>query len=113
MIVMGYKAYKEAVAPYSKDKFLTLSGKMLRNLNVLTAADNSVIVGFSDPELAQRAYWLNVSGAGRGRKLWKFLGIRKQQEVELAAEFSGRITSELFAFFDKIRFTDTLSGAHS
>lgn len=106
MIVMGYQAYKQALHPESIGKFLTLSGKMLRNLNVITAADNTVTLGFTDPELAQRAYWLNVSGAGRGRKLWKFMGIQKKQQEELLQEIAPEIFDETRAFLQKLNFKD-------
>jgi len=104
MIVHGYKAYKEAVAPYSVGKFLTLSGKMLRNLNVLTTENNRVIIGFSDPELAQRAFWLNVSGAGRGRKLWKFMGLQKAQQDEIKTRFNELAADEIKQFISDVLF---------
>jgi len=78
IILGGYKEYKKMVYPDAADKFLTVKGKMLRSMNA-KATDNEAAISFSDPEESQKAYWFNVSGVGRSRKLWKFLGVTKQQ----------------------------------
>lgn len=84
IILGGYKAYKEKVNPEAADDFLVWSGKMLRGLKVIEQTEGSVTIGWSDPQLARRAFWLNISGAGRSRKLWKFLGLRREQQKHLA-----------------------------
>jgi len=38
---------------------------------------------------------LNESGAGRSRKLWKFLGLRKEQIDELIREFTPVIRDDI------------------
>jgi hypothetical protein len=78
IILGGYKEYKKMVYPDAADKFLMVKGKMLRSMNA-KATDNEAAISFSDPEESQKAYWFNVSGVGRSRKLWKFLGVTKQQ----------------------------------
>jgi hypothetical protein len=92
IILGGYKAYKEKMKPEAASKYLTWSGKMLRNMKTLTTDGDSVTIGWSDPTIAQRAFWLNVSGAGRGRKLWKFLGLTEQQKEELANKYAPEVT---------------------
>ena len=79
IILGGYKQYKQKINPTAANDYLTFSGKMLRNLNVIEAKGNRIVIGFTDPKQAKKAFWLNVSGAGRSRKLWKFLGLRKSQ----------------------------------
>lgn len=83
LILGGYKEYKHKVYPNAADKYLTATGKMLRSMNV-KSTENEAVIGFADAEESQKAYWLNISGAGKSRKLWKFLGITKQQEDKLA-----------------------------
>ena len=96
MIVLGgYKQYKKKVNPQAANDFLTFSGKMLRNLKIIKAENNQVIIGFTDPVQAQKAFWLNISGAGRSRKLWKFLGLRKEQWEQLKKQYGLQITTEM------------------
>jgi hypothetical protein len=86
MLVFGYASYKAKIYPDAANDFLTATGRMLRNMQItkINESTGSVVIGFTDPEQEQKAFWLNVSGAGRGRKLWRFLGLTKEQEMELA-----------------------------
>ena len=86
IILGGYDSLKRNLYPQSYSHFLTQTGKMLRSMSALKIDDKSAIIGFSDPDSAQKAYWLNVSGAGRSRKLWRFLCISQAQEKELTEE---------------------------
>ncbi|APF16980.1 hypothetical protein Calab_1517 [Caldithrix abyssi DSM 13497] len=95
IILGGYKQYKQKVNPQAANDFLTFSGKMLRNLKIIKAENNQVIIGFTDPIQAQKAFWLNISGAGRSRKLWKFLGLRKEQWEQLKKRYGLQITAEM------------------
>jgi len=88
-LIQGYKKFKQYVYPGAADKFLTVKGKMLRDMKVVSVTDSAAFIGFNDPEQAQKAFWLNVSGAGRGRKLWKFLGITPAQQKILADKLGG------------------------
>jgi len=98
-IINGYKAYKQFMHPQSATNFLTVKGEMLRDMKILNSGSSSangginsgsssgssgeVIIGFSDPAQSQKAYWFNISGVGKSRKLWKFLGITDAQKAEL------------------------------
>lgn len=97
MIIMGYDAYKKAVNPSAYGNFLTWSGKMLRSMNIIHKGDNSVTIGFTDPQQAQKAAWLNVSGVGKGRKLWKFMGLQPKQVGRLKEMFQARISEEIMS----------------
>lgn len=94
LILGGYKLYKEKVNPEAKNDYLVFSGKMLRNLKILDADDETMKaqIGFTDPEQSKKAFWFNVSGIGKGRKLWKFLGLTEQQQLELGDYAAGIIT---------------------
>lgn len=94
-IIFGYKKYKEKFYPDSLNNFLTASGKMLRDLNLLKISDNEIILGFSDVRNSQIAYWLNVSGAGKSRKLWKFLGLSQKQVDKLSSDYQPFIKNEI------------------
>lgn len=48
-----------------------------------SVTDNDAIIGYNDREQAKKAYWFNVSGVGKSRKLWKFLGITQEQKDKL------------------------------
>jgi len=81
-----------------RGSYFNATGKMLKSMSVLKINDNEAIIGFTDEENAKKAYWLNVSGAGKNRKLWKFLGVSKEQETDL--------TLNLTAEFHKITVAD-------
>lgn len=95
LILGGYKAFKEKTKPDVANDFLTYTGKMLRGMKVLRRENDSVTIGWSDPRLAQIAFYLNVSGAGKSRKLWKFLGLRLQQQDALAKMMAPQIMDEV------------------
>lgn len=95
IILGGYKAYKEQVNPTAKGDYLTWSGQMLRNMKIVKTDANDVRVGFSDPQAAQKAFWFNVSGVGRSRKRWRFLGLRKEQIRRMEQKYGVKITNEL------------------
>lgn len=85
VVPKGYKDLRDMRGRNPTGDFLTDTGKMLRNLKVLSVTETEVKIGFDDPEQEQKALWLNVTGVGRSRRLWKFLGLSQQQQDELAA----------------------------
>jgi hypothetical protein len=87
IILGGYKEYKRKVYPSAFNHFLTVSGKMLRSMN-LKVNDSEAIISFTGEDNINKAFWLNVSGAGRSRKLWKFLGISNNQLKELSKDLT-------------------------
>jgi hypothetical protein len=104
LVLGGYKVYKEKLNPSASGDFLTWSGKMLRSIHVLPGSlsgaevkggGGSVLIGFSDSAQSQKAFWFNVSGVGRSRKLWKFMGLRKEQVTLLISEFTPLIRDDM------------------
>lgn len=84
----GYRAYKEARFPGQGGQVnLTLTGTMMRSLAVLdveTSERGGVItIGFRQAEAAERAYWHEVTGAGRSRVRRRFLGLTPGEMEEL------------------------------
>ncbi len=84
LIIHGYKQYKQVMNPQAQDDFLTDRGEMLRNMQVLSVSESQAVIGWTEDKQAQKAFWFNVSGVGKSRKLWKFLGITKTQKDKLS-----------------------------
>ncbi len=87
-IIHGYKAYKQFMNPEAFGNFLTWRGTMLRSMRVLKTSETEAVIGFGSSKEAEKAFWFNVSGVGRSRKLWKFLGITNTQKQELTQNLS-------------------------
>lgn len=76
----GYREYRELTKRDPDGDFLNYKGEMLAAMTSTPQGDSSVVVGFSSRKAAEKAFWLNVSGVGKSRKLWKFLGLTKENE---------------------------------
>lgn len=85
VVTGGYKDWRRMNKLNPDGDYLQATGAMLRNLNVVEATDTTVRLGFTDPTQRRKAFWLEVTGASRSRRLWKFLGLSDQQREELAA----------------------------
>ena len=75
VIIGGYAAFKKAIytkTGYSGNVNLTLSGAMLNALEVIKAGNNTVRIGLTRTEEAQKAFWLKEKG-------FEFLGISKEE----------------------------------
>ena len=94
IVTKGYKDYRMMRGQDPDGDFLTVSGAMLRNLQVTSLTDTDVTLGFTDSVQLKKALWFNVMGVGKGKKLWEFLGLRKQQEEELARYAASLFTAE-------------------
>ena len=84
IITGGYKDWRRMNNRNPEGDFLVWSGAMLRSLSSRAEGTNKAVVYFAIPEDAKKAFWFNVSGIGRSRKLWKFLGLTPQNENVLA-----------------------------
>lgn len=75
---------------------LTKTGAMRASLSVIdyNATAKTIVIGFVDQESAQKAYWHNISGAGKGRVLRKFMGLRSVQEQALSDYASELISKD-------------------
>jgi hypothetical protein len=92
MVVMhGYRDYRQMIGADPNGDFLQVTGAMMRNLNVIDADDESVRLGFDDPVQARKAFYLSVTGAGKSRRLWRFMGITQKQQNEIAQYAAGML----------------------
>lgn len=80
----GYRSWRELNNRNPDGDFLQWSGQMLRSISARQDNANSSTIYFTDAESAQKAFWFNVSGVGRSRRLWKFFGLTKENEQKLA-----------------------------
>lgn len=97
LILGGYRVYKEKMAK-SMD-FLTWSGEMLAAMTVIEPNKDTAKIVFNNKEALIKAYYLNVLGVGKSRKLWKFFGLTKentQKLNELAKEYADVMITEDF-----------------
>lgn len=96
-----WKAFLDSAhSAWQTDKSdITLSdtGIMLQSLDIIKtnslAGSIDITIGFNDKESAQKAFYHNIGGAGRGRTLRKFLGLQKSQEEQLA-EYAADLISK-------------------
>lgn len=95
VVKKGYKDYRRMKGQNPDGDFLQVSGAMLRNLQITELTDTSFTLGFTDAVQLKKALWFNVMGVGKSKKLWKFLGLRKEQETELA-EYAASLMTEKF-----------------
>jgi len=99
----GYKSYREMIGRNPDGDFLTDTGKMLASMSVRVTGEGEAEVYFNEPEAAEQAFWLTVSGAGKSRRLWRFLGLtaeRKQQlEQEVAEDFGEQLIVDVVKQF--------------
>ncbi|MEO0075962.1 MAG: hypothetical protein ABIK31_07700 [candidate division WOR-3 bacterium] len=89
----GYADYRKLTGRNPDGDFLEFTGEMLASMTGFARQPNQVVVGFSSQKAAERAFWFNVSGVGKNRKLWKFLGLTPENEkvlVNYAAELLTR-----------------------
>lgn len=88
LVTGGYKDWRRMNNRNPEGDFLNWSGSMLRSMSSRADGANKAVVYFAIPEDAKKAFWFNVSGAGKSRKLWKFFGLTPQNENVLA-QFAG------------------------
>jgi hypothetical protein len=92
MVVMhGYRDYRQMIGADPNGDFLQLTGAMMRNLNVIDSDVDTVRLGFDDPVQARKALYLSVTGAGKSRRLWRFMGITQKQQNELTEYAAGML----------------------
>lgn len=96
VVTGGYASYRRAARRLITGDYLTFSGKLLSSM-VYQYDDQRITIKFSTPQQAAIAYYLNVSGAGKGRRLWRFLGLTRRNLERLADMMSAELTRGDFA----------------
>lgn len=82
----GYKDYREMTGRATDGDFLTFTGKLRASMFARPHGQGAVMIGFAGQRNADIAFYMNVSGVGRGRKLWKFLGLTPDNQRALLAD---------------------------
>lgn len=93
----GYKAYREMKGRSGDDDFLQFSGRMLQGMATRVTGNNTAEVYFVDQQAAKQAFWLTIGGAGKSRKLWKFMGLTKANEEKLANETAAQLNDAVLS----------------
>ena len=88
IITGGYASVREVWGRKTDGDFLQWSGDMLSALSVLRSGAFESVIGFNSPVALKKAFWLNYSGVGKSRKLWKFFGLSEKSLKELI-EYAG------------------------
>lgn len=83
LVYGGYADWRAMNNKNPKGDFLQWTGQMMRSLSAREMGEGKAMVYFADASAAQKAFWFNVSGVGRSRKLWKFFGLTKANEDKL------------------------------
>jgi len=97
LITGGYKQYRELGGRDSSKVNLTWSGRMMRNLGILPGADKAkeVSLGFTSTDEKQKAVWHNLEGAGKSRRLHKFMGLTDTEKNTLSKWIGSEAASRL------------------
>lgn len=79
------KQAESAFATEKNNVFLTQSGAMLAAIDVVKIDEKTseITIGFNDKNASKIAFYHNVSGAGKGRVIRRFFGVKKADEDEL------------------------------
>jgi hypothetical protein len=80
----GYKQYRELAGLQTSVVNMSWSGRMMRNLSVVNISEDTVAVGFTSPEEAQKALWHNKLGAGKSHRKHIFLGLSQDELARVA-----------------------------
>lgn len=95
MVVLGgYKSYRNIIGRSGTSDFLQDTGKMLAALNYKIKG-NKIEIGFTSKKEAEKAFWLNTSGAGKSKTKWKFLGLTDENLDKLVKEFAELIIEDI------------------
>lgn len=86
LVTGGYKDYREMTGRQPDGDFLTFTGKLRASMFAKPHGQGAVMIGFAGQRNATIAFYMNVSGVGRGRKLWKFLGLTPDNQRALLAD---------------------------
>jgi len=79
----GYSGLRKLAGKQNDNVTMNWSGSYLRDLGVLRTESDNIILGWKSREIQQLAYWHEVSGAGKSRRIHKILGITKAEGKEL------------------------------
>jgi hypothetical protein len=93
IVTGGYKDWRRINKRSPDGDFLVWSGSLLKSMSCRAQSDTKAVLYFTSAKQAQKAFWLNVSGAGESRKLWKFFGLTTSNQKRLA-EYAASLAAD-------------------
>ncbi|MBL7997582.1 MAG: hypothetical protein JNL32_02975 [Candidatus Kapabacteria bacterium] len=93
VVTGGYRSLREMQGLNPDGDFLQVTGQMLRSM-VPKVAGGEVVISFSDARSARLAFYFTVSGVGKSRRLWKFLGLNEASKQDLTETVGALITQD-------------------
>lgn len=91
----GYKEYRSLAGKDISKVSLTWSERMMRNLGILNADDASAILGPKDEDTRKLSLYHNVLGAGKSKRLHKFMGFTDNENERLRNEVAEEVMKRL------------------
>jgi hypothetical protein len=79
----GYKRLRELSQKPNEHVYMSWTGRMLRNLNIIRNEKTTATIGFNDAESERIAGYHNLYGAGKGKVLHPFLGFTAEDDQQL------------------------------
>ncbi len=95
----GYKQYRQLYGKAADKVTLSWSGRMLRNLKLISASGDTAELGFDDAEEDRIASYHNTLGAGKSRRKHVFMGFTEGEEEQLTAETVKQLEGKLKVIF--------------
>ena len=83
LIKEGYKKVRELAGKESSKVSMHWSGSYMRDLGLLRTADDFAELGWKSSENQQLAYFHEIAGAGKSKRLHKILGLLPKEEKQL------------------------------
>ncbi|MFA5322930.1 MAG: hypothetical protein WC373_09680 [Smithella sp.] len=79
----GYKRLRELSKKPNEHVYMSWTGRMLRNLNIIRSEKTIAEIGFNDAESERIAGYHNLYGSGKGKVLHPFLGFTTEDDQQL------------------------------
>ncbi len=95
----GYSKLRSLLGKQNDKVTMTWSGSYLRDLGVIRTGSNSATLGWKSSENQKLAYWHNIAGAGKSKRIHKILGLTKQEEKELIPIVEKELIKNLDNYF--------------
>jgi len=80
----GYKRYRVLSKKPADHVYMSWTGRMLRNFQIIKDEKGKATLGFQDADSARIARYHNIDGAGKNKVKHPFIGFTTEEENELA-----------------------------
>lgn len=99
-ITGGYKKFRELAGKESSKVSMIWTGRMMRNLGILNAANDSATLGFKSAEEKQKAEWHNILGAGKSKRKHVFMGFTDSEKLRITNLVGEEVMKRLSMVFN-------------